>query len=286
MRRILIVIASAFLGSTAYAQQFDCGQMDSNISTGLLEFSYKSWSWPHNGRHRLCHCVRNSSNQGLFIDWETTSLKGFVRLGGSSYVMTTHSEPKFTSSRQNLWYGALPTNVEADTLSYDEAIVLNAGSYDPLETVSLTSAPLSQANKFQNLNQMLEAVQSYPYILEDVAMEFTSSVDQDTGQVVHKCVYRVDGEHWSSSYLIGFRDKTMNRIMFGRDGPILIEGGFPSGVNATAERSVSIGRGSFAFEAVSKGNLSDEPITDTSLVFYAPNGFEIAEMPVQFYSTE
>lgn len=286
MRKLFLIIAGVFLGSSAYAQSFDCGQMDSNISTGSYEFSYKSWSWPHDGRHRLCHCVRNSSNRGLFAEWETTSLKGFVRPGGSSYVMTTHGEPKFTSSKNNLWYGARPTSVEADTLSYDESIVLSAGSYDPLETISLTSAPLSQANKFQNLGQMREAVESYPEILEDVAMEFTSSVDPETGLVEHRCAYQVSGEHWDSAYLIGFKDITMNRIMFGHDEPILIKGGFPSGIEETDERSVSVGRSSFAFEATSEGSLSEEPVTNTSLIFYAPTGFAIAEMPVQFYSTE
>lgn len=286
MPKLFPLITCVFIASSAHAQEFDCGTMDANISTGLYDFAYKSWSWPHDDRHRLCHCIRNSSSQGLFADWETTSLKGFVRPGGSSYAMTTHTEPKFTSSMKDLWYGAKPNNVEAETLSYDDSVVLNASSYAQLETISLISAPLSQAADFDNLDQMREAVESNPEILEDVTMEFTSSVNPDTGTVEHKCAYRVSDQRWGSAYLIGFKDKEMNMIMFGQDEPVLIEGGFPSGIEQTEERSVSVGKDQFEFMATSEGDLSDEPVSNTSLIFYAPTGFAMAEMPVQFYSTE
>jgi len=262
--------------------------MDSEIVAGAFNFAYNSWTWTHENGHRLCHCVRNKSTSGLFVDWNNTSLRGFVKPNETNYVMTTYEFPKFKSEKATLWYGSKPSKLEVDTVSYDPKIVTQA-STPKLETVAKTSAPLELLDRIRSESELMTAAASSPQILQNISMKFSSSIDHKAKVIRYSCSYEIMPtvlSGWGGEYLLGFDDPKLNLAMFGTDGPVAFAQGNLYKFVSSDQREFERGRNSFVFSSELSKNEEETSIKSGLLKFYSPFGFAVAQLPVRYYSAD
>lgn len=285
--RILIFMVAWLFSPIVFAQNFACPKMNDKVSTGDIRFEYKSWSWKHDQSFRLCHCVRNNSNRGLFVEWQGTSLRGFVKPGGYSYVMIQRPNEKFKTVKSDLWYGARPSKISVNTMVYDSTVVV-----PKLESSSKMSAPISVLGtvRVSSEGALRQMVAQNPDILQDVKMNFASSVDPSTGKTTISCSYAVEASHrgglgWGrSSYLIAFSDPMLNLAMFGTKGPVAIVNGRPRNFVPSNTRKADVGRSGFSFVSV-VSTKSSKPIVKSALLrFLSPEGIPVAQMPVRYHA--
>jgi hypothetical protein len=87
------------------------------LRDGRHYFQYKSWTWPENGKHFFCNCVRNSSSStSVFVDWRGTDLSSYILADDEIHAYSSYDSDLHEEKNMPLFYGNGLKKIDARTL--------------------------------------------------------------------------------------------------------------------------------------------------------------------------
>lgn len=115
------------------------GPITGAVETSDYSFTYESWmKWQTRTKaYRFERCIRNNHSRELWVDWESTGLKGVTKPKDVSYKFFDAPRDNKKEEQRSLWYGPKPEEERPLTvLQQDEASL----SFQKLRDVHLVQA--------------------------------------------------------------------------------------------------------------------------------------------------
>lgn len=122
---LVALVSSLVLIASTSAQADSCrGPVSGKVATQQFDFTYESWMKPspQTKAYRFERCVQNDGAKELWINWESTGLKGVAKPHDISYKFFDEVSDDKVEKPKSLWYGPRPDEEKPTTvLRPDEA---------------------------------------------------------------------------------------------------------------------------------------------------------------------
>lgn len=309
----ILAVFSGALAESALAGNAPCPLILGNdYHAGRYEFSYKSWYWFENksGQYRLRHCVRNENKvNAIFVEWEGTGLRGFIRPNDTNHVSTTYRDDGFDQVKRTIWYGSsLRSKVAETSVRKSDHADASRSFVPPIRSRFIrvaaakdrpTQHTLTAESKVSIPNfavvgdlafrDLIKAVEDDPSLLMTFKMRFRSEVvsakgDRKTGGIVYTCEYEISGSRAGAAIgtpklTIEFTDTALQKIMFKTAYPLVITEKWRRGSGRAVKFSGSVDI-PYGIKAASLETRS------ARLVLKGPSGqkYRIGSVPVTYFS--
>ena len=112
-----VLLASSF-SIEAAAGQSCSGPVTGSIQNTNFDFTYESWQKKQtdSGLFRFERCVYNNHSRPVWVDWESTGLKGTTESNDASFVFFDEPKKDKEEIPRSLWYGPVPDKIEPTTV--------------------------------------------------------------------------------------------------------------------------------------------------------------------------
>ena len=155
-----------FLANEVMAEE--CyGPVTGGMDTEEFDFTYESWMKEHFEEgvkvYRFERCVMNNHNRPLWVEWESTGLKGVSKAMDAIYVYFHEPDNQNEPTHRNFWFGPRPEKLEPSTVlrpneasaAWGNGVSLKFAQFD--NSVSLESAFADQSTMVDILQRRIDS---------------------------------------------------------------------------------------------------------------------------------